>query len=91
MPGCLLALLFSLYGECRAPWDVCEGSHIGVRTNTPVWLPPQRGKCRNSGHGVCTFLVTCFCGLDALILVEFISEDLKYIVGGREFFVFSLP
>lgn len=35
-------------------------------------------KCRNAGHDICKFLVTCFCGLDVL-MVDFISEDLNYI------------
>lgn len=36
-------------------------------------------KCRNSDHAIDTFLVTCFCGLDVLIVVEFISKDLNFI------------
>lgn len=36
-------------------------------------------KCRNSDYAVETFLVTCFCGLDVLIAVEFIFKDLNFI------------
>lgn len=44
-----------------------------------MWLPlEKREKCRHAGRDICTFLVTCFCGLDVLT-VDFISEDLTIL------------
>lgn len=48
-------------------------------------------KCRNSDYAVETFLVTCFCGLDVLIAVEFIFKDLNFIAKKKKFSIFSLP
>lgn len=47
----------------------------------------MKEKCRNSDHAFETFLVTCFCGLDVLIVVEFISKDLNFIAE-KVFYIF---
>lgn len=51
----------------------------------------KKEKCRNAGRAVCTFLVTCFCGLIVLTVVEFISEDLNFVAKKKKFSIFSLP
>lgn len=53
--------------------------------STNVAATTKTEKCRNAGHDACTILVTCFGGLDVLIMVEFISKDLNYIA--KESFV----
>ena len=45
-------------------------------------------KCRNSDYAVETFLVTCFCGLDVLIAVEFIFKDLNFIAKKKVLYIF---
>ena len=58
-----------------------KGLCVWVWTETPGWPPPRGEKhAEDAGHNVCTFLVTCFCGVDVLIVVAFISEDLSCIV-----------
>lgn len=67
----------------RAAPGVCarEGVARVSRTNPPMGLPPRRERrAEDAGRAVCACSVTCFCGIDVLLVVEFISEDLSYIV-----------
>lgn len=48
----------------------------------------KKEKCRNSDCAVSTCLVMCFCGLDVLIMVEFISKDINFIAKKKKSFLY---
>lgn len=68
-----------MWQESGAPWGIREGT-------CEFGLTHQCG-CHYKGRkmqkfrpcAVCMFLVTCFCDLDVLIVVEFISDVLTLL------------
>lgn len=70
-----------------APCCVCARTfEFGLITNVAATTTEE--KCRNSDYAVETFLITCFCGLDVLIVVEFIFKDLNFIAKKKVLYIF---